>query len=308
MDKGYLQISFAWLFAIIVGAFILFLAIYFSSKLINTGNEEISAKTGKEFGVLLNPLETGFESLKSSSILLPIESRIYNKCTLDGVFGRQLIQVSQKSFGKWTETDLNAGFSNKYIFSENPIEGKRYYILSAPFDFPFKVADLISITSQNKKYCFQDAPEDVADEISKINQENLYVNNCSARKANVIICFGNENGCNVYVDYNNGIVRKGTDSVYFEGNALMYSAIFADKAIYECQLKRLMKRVNTLANLYIDKANFVAGVGCDTNLNVDLLALINAADNFRESSDISSIKLLTDEMNNQNGVAMCRLW
>ena len=154
--KAYLQISFAWLFAIIVGAVILFLAIFFSIKLINIEQTIQDAKTSKEIGILLNPLETGFETTKSTSISFPAETRIYNKCNNKGTFGRQIIQVSQKSFNEWSETNIDVGFSNKYIFSEEYVEGKKFYIFSKPFDFPFKVSDLMMITSSEKDYCFID--------------------------------------------------------------------------------------------------------------------------------------------------------
>ena len=83
--KAYLQISFAWLFAIIVGAFILFLAIYGVTKLIKTEETTQEARTGKEISVLLNPLETSFETGKTTSLTLPIETRIYNKCNNYGI-------------------------------------------------------------------------------------------------------------------------------------------------------------------------------------------------------------------------------
>ena len=79
-NKGYLQISFAWLFAIIVGAVILFLAIYASTRLMSTEQTTLDAKTGKEIGILLNPLETGFESIKATSLGFPVNTRIYNRC------------------------------------------------------------------------------------------------------------------------------------------------------------------------------------------------------------------------------------
>ena len=55
--KGYLQISFGWLFAIIVGIVIISLAIYFVTKMISTEGTIQSAKTSKEVGILLNPLD-----------------------------------------------------------------------------------------------------------------------------------------------------------------------------------------------------------------------------------------------------------
>ncbi|MBU2104378.1 MAG: hypothetical protein KKF67_01205, partial [Nanoarchaeota archaeon] len=158
--RGALDISFAWLFAIIIGGFILFLAVYAAIKLIGTEQTIQDAKTGKEIGVLLNPLETSFESGKTSLLTMPVETRIYNKCNNQGTFGRQIIQVSQKSFNKWTETNIDVGFSNKYLFSEKYAEGKKFYLFPKPFEFPFKVADLTIIIPKDKNYCFVNPSED----------------------------------------------------------------------------------------------------------------------------------------------------
>jgi len=90
--KGFLQISFGWLFAIIIGAIILFFAIYASVKLIGTEEQTAAAETGKEVAVLLNPLETGFGEEKTTPLSIPIESRINNRCDLFGDFGEQGIK------------------------------------------------------------------------------------------------------------------------------------------------------------------------------------------------------------------------
>jgi len=305
MAKG-LEFSFTWLFAIIAGAFILFLAIFLASKIINLGQTEISVKTGKQIGILLDPLETGFESLESSSFDMPVASRIYNNCSLNGNFGRQLIQVSQQSFGRWTKTNLNVGFSNKYIFSDEYVEGKKFYLFSKPFDFPFKISDLIMMTSSSKSYCFEDAPEQIADEITNINQGNLFAGNCS--KTSIKICFSGGTNCDINVDYDNGIVRKNSDTIYFQTDALMYAAIFSNKSLYECQLQRLMKRTNYLGQIYMDKANFISGTGCNTDVNTDLLLLISAADNLKSSSDLNTMKTISDDIQNKNDEVICKLW
>ena len=308
MKKRGLEFSFAWLFAIIVGAFILFLAIFAVSKIISLGETEVDAKTGKEFGIILNPLESGAESATSNYITMPVESRIYNKCNLEGNWGRQIIQVSQKSFNKWSQTNIDVGFSNKYLFSENYVEGKKFYLFSKPLEFPFKVSDLIIVTKAETKYCFIDAPEEIKDDISRLKQGNLLTENCSSKTENLKICFQSYNSCNVIVDYQNGVVKKGQNSLYFEGDALMFAAIFSDKDIYECQLKRLMKRTKNLALIYIDKGNFVSKVDCNSNLDTELSALISASANLKSSQDLSSLKLIVDELNDKNSEAICKLW
>lgn len=304
--RGYLQISFAWLFAIIVGAFILFLAIYGVTKLIRTEQTIQDAKTGKEIGILLNPLETSFETGKTTSFSLPVETRIYNKCNNNGIFGRQIIKISQKSFDKWTETDIDVGFSNKYIFSDEYIEGKKFYVFSKPFDFPFKVADLIYISSWSKEYCFLDPPEEIKDELLALKQKNIFVDNCS--ESNVKVCFDGGSNCDVVINYNMEYVEKKGERMYFEGDALMYAGIFADKEVYECQLKRVMQRTSHLALLYKDKAKFILQTaGCNTNLNLE--GLSNAANSLASSANLNSINYIIEDIKDKNeDNSECRLW
>ncbi len=306
-NKGALQISFAWLFAIIVGAVILFLAIFSTTKLIKTEQITQDAKTGKEIGVLLNPLETGFETGKTTSLTLPVETRAYNKCSNDGIFGRQIIQISQKSFNKWTKTDIDIGFSNKYIFSEEYVEGKKFYIFSKPFEFPFKISDLIYVTSSIKEYCFINPPEEIKDEISKLKQDNFLLENCSNSEKIVKVCFTNSPNCDINVNYPMKYVEKKQGKMYFEEDALMYAAIFADKEIYECQLKRLMKRAGHLALLYNDKANFISQIECHSNLN--LIGLSNSVDDIENSANLKSINYLVEEIKEKNEEnVLCKLW
>src|SRR3990167_5460352 len=118
MGKGAIEMSFGWLFAIVIGISIIALAIFGVTRIIKTENQAIDVKAGEEIGILLNPLETSFESAKTTSFSIPAESRIYNRCDNSNEFGSQKISVSQKSFNKWSETNLEASFSNKYIFSE----------------------------------------------------------------------------------------------------------------------------------------------------------------------------------------------
>jgi len=302
--RGFLQISFAWLFAIIVGAFILFLAIYAVTKVMKTGSEISDVEMGKEIGILLNPLETSFESGTSTSFKLPVESRIYNGCKNSGVFGKQTIKVSQMSFNKWSESDTEVSFSNKYIFSDKYVEGKEFYLFSKPFEFPFKVADLIYMTSSLDYYCFLDAPEDVESEISSLSQKNLFTENCPDESINV--CFESGGDCDILVsdDY----VEKNDERMYFEGESLMYAGIFSTEDVYECQLKRLMQRVESLSRLYKDKISFVSRVGCNSNLKSDLIELSNKANEFESSVNLRSLNQFTKKIEEKNDLAKCSLW
>jgi len=301
--RGYLEISFSWFFAVLVGIMILSLAIFAVTKIIKVGQTAQDVKVGKEIGILLNPLETSFEVGKTTSLSLPVETRIFNKCSNNGIFGKQSFQISQMSLNKWTQTDLNVSFVNKYVFSNGFVEGKKFYLFSKPFDMPFKIADLIFITSVNDEYCFVNPPEEISDELLALNQGNLLVNNCSDKS--IRVCFGGGN-CDISVNYNLNYVTKGSQKFYFEGDALMYAAVFSDKDVYECQLKRLMQRGEQLSLLYKNKATFVVWTGCKSNL--DLLGLSNLQKSFVSSLGLASISRLADEIKEKNDVAECKLW
>lgn len=302
--KAQLQISFGWLFAIIVGAVILFLAIYASTKLINVSQTEQDAKTGREIEVLLNPLETSFETGKTTSFTLPVETRIYNDCDNAGSFGTQKIKISQKSFGEWTDTNVDISFYNKYIFSKNPSESEKFYVFSKPFELPFKVADLIYLTSAEDTYCFTEAPEDIVDELSFLAQANIKSGDCTDK--DIKVCFESAS-CDINVNYAGGYVKKDNDNFYFDDDALMYAGIFSDKKTYECQVKRLMQRTENLAIIYNDKSNFISPKGCDSN--IDLLALGNLADNLESSNELKVVKKTADEISGlNNNLGGCRLW
>lgn len=304
-QKAYLQISFAWIFAIIAGIFILFLAIFAVTKFMDTEQIITETTTGKEIGISLNALETGFEEGKTTFITLPVETRMRNECNNNGVFGRQTIQLSQKSFNKWGDYGEEVGFSNRYIFSGDVIEGKKFYVFSKPFDFPFKVSDLVYMTSSEKNYCFIDPPERIGKELSNLNQKNLFLDELDECPENSLqICFNRGTNCDMFVDQNS--VRKRGDIMYFETDALMYAAIFGDKDVYECQVKRLMQRTKQLATIYDDKASLISNQGCD--LEINLFALRTAADDFSDSRSLAHIKGIAEDLDDKNDFGVCQLW
>jgi len=304
--KGYLQISFGWLFAIIVGIVIIALAIYFVTKMVGTQDTIQSAKTSKEIGILLNPLETSFESAVTSSVIFPKETRIYNRCDNYGNFGNQKIEIMQKSINnKWSKTNIEASFQNKYIFSERSDEGRTFYIFSKPFDFPFKVANLMYISSASTNYCFIDAPEDIKDEISDLKQPNLKLEEeCSEEDIKVCFEYGN---CDIQVNYDAKRVEKNNEEMFFETDALMYAAIFSDKATYECQLKRLMQRIEQLSNIYLGKSNALSIKGCEPVLNPYLSSLINSASSLSDSNQLYTVNFIIEELEEKNR-GNCKLY
>lgn len=307
--KGDLQMPFAWIFAIIVGAIILFLAIFAATKLIKTGEAATGARTGKEISALLNPLETGSEEGAVVHLNMPVETRIHNGCSQTNTFGRQTIEISQKSFNQWTDTDLEQGFTNKYIFSNGFSEGKNFIIFAKPFDMPFKVSDLIYLVPTADKYCFSNAPSRVKSELSDLDQENIFVEEDACEEGTIKVCFGSSSGCDINVnEFQKSVSKTGEESiVYYETDSLMYAAIFSDSAVYECHVKRLMYRLESLIDLYEGKQAILMSKDCPNRVNLQSLKL--SANSLSKSSDLISVVQDATQANVQNNLAgECKLW
>jgi hypothetical protein len=303
-SKRAMQLPFAWIFASIVGAFILFLSIYIGVKLINTSNVQTDYKIAEKIGILLGPLETGFESSKKNSMEIPVETRIYSECEESGNFGKQKIKASQFVLKKWTDANATVSFQNRYIFSRNYSEGKKFFIFIKPFEMPFKVADLVYLSSSRENYCFMDAPKNVKDELKSLGQENIMTSDCPSKS--IKICFSRGSSCDIEVEYDQKVVVKGSDRLYFQGDALMYAAIFSEKAEYECQVKRLMKRLEQLSLLYRDKATLVSKKDCQSNLDLGLLSM--AANSIQDSRALSIVGKISEDIDKNNEIAYCKLW
>ena len=243
MNKRGYEFSFVWIFAVIVGAFIIALAIFAANKLIDTQRLGIESERGKQIGVLLNPVETNLEQTKITKITVSDATRIYNRCRFSGVFGSQDISTSIKSgIGEeWrSQEGAASSFHNKYLFSSSVVEGdKEFYLLSKPFEFPFKVADFIILWSDKQDYCFVNPFQEIEEELSSLNPENILVanniNDCPS--ASIKVCFSTRpQECDIEVNSNTGTVYKKdaqetfhyVESFDFNNKfPMLYAAIFS---------------------------------------------------------------------------------
>ncbi|MEX0920975.1 MAG: hypothetical protein WDZ62_01800 [Candidatus Pacearchaeota archaeon] len=308
-NKSGFQMSFAWIFAIIVGVFILFLAIYGVTQFSDTGEDVSDISAGSEIGGILSALETGVESGQVTSLRMPLETRIINGCNPEGTFGTQSIGISQKNRGSWSESDLEVTFRDKYLFSERNVQGRSFFFFSKPFELPFEVADLTYVTSSEDNYCFVDAPENIKEELENLGQENMFTEDSfdSCQETSIKVCFENfGEDCEVEVDYLSGKVVKNRESVYFETDSLMYAAIFSEPQYYECQVERLIKKTDELSSIYESKANIISAEGC--NSNVDLGSFRNLLGNYRDSSNLLDIAITANNIDSQNSRERCKLW
>ena len=131
------QFNFVWLFAIVAGGAILFLAIYGALQFGDTLRYGSDTKAAKSIAILTDPLQAGFAEGSFGKILFRQEARVNNIC-FDGEFGKNDISVSQRSDvgAEWNLAGGATSVYNKYIFSSEKSSGFDYYVFSKPFNFP----------------------------------------------------------------------------------------------------------------------------------------------------------------------------
>ncbi len=266
-------IEFGWIFALIVGAIILFFAFYFiGTKL---GEQKTVGKLGTEsqLDILWSPFASFGSLAETSSKEFALKSieKINFSCSYDTEFGYSGISVvtNVKTYSRPKQ------IYDKYIFSEKALEGKNFQVISKPFEMPWRVADLIYFIQKNKKYCFEDFPdnrveEEFGGEGNGMNISNFNFSGCKNNKDFIQVC--DSGNCDIKVSLiTNSVAKKDsngrTKTVYFSGDALMYAAIFSDPDIYDCNVRRLAKRIKNEAEIYSGKAMALASKGCDVSFS-----------------------------------------
>ncbi len=316
--KGF-SANFSWIFAIIVGAVILFLAFFIAMQIFGTGEYERTTETAKSLSNVLNPMITGFESFRGDSIELKKETRIYNSCSLIGKFGENRVQVSEKvDLGdkEWSDRGGNIPAPKyQYVFAEDVVEteDKELYFLSAPFRMPFKTGEIMIWYS--KKYCFVDPPREIRTYVRNIGNINIEENLENCRANSIKVCFG-RNDCDIVVEdgcnregceeYEEGRVKKENKAVFYTGN-LVYGAIFGSVENYKCNVERLMKRLESLSEVYEVKSQIISN-RCGSGLTQDITEMKKMAQNYDGLEDLLEIKIKSEEIEEKNRDAICELY
>jgi hypothetical protein len=330
MNKRGFEFSFAWIFAVLVGAVILFLAIFATTRLIGIEGAVQNTELGREIGILLSPIETNLESVKIAKIDTPTDTRIFNECEEGGVFGRQNIRVGTRSSlnDEWSYPGEASTFFNKYLFSDAAIEGDEFVVMAKPFKLPFKVADLIFLWSSKEKYCFVRPPRDMEEEIEVLRRDSgfdirldLSDNLAGCGEEDRKVCFdffGWGGDCDISVSTTAESVRKGGKILYYEQSiggrededrlSLLYAAIFADPEIYECQVKRLMRRTSELSLLYLNKTEYLSSRGCSSNLEIELKSHATKASSVKNSLGLDLVFQSAGQIRSKNDKLVCKLF
>jgi hypothetical protein len=295
--KKAIAMSFNWIFAIVAGGFILFLAIYGAGKFIRTSEQATYTETAASLTAVFDPLETGLASGKAHSIGFKKDSKIFFDCNskLNPPFGKQYISFSEKTLGDtYGERGGKVSIVNKYLFADDIVEGKSVYIFSKPFFMPFKVADLNMVISGSEEYCFHDAPESVREDLESLNLNSIIFVNETNECEGTDVCF-ERSGCDIVVEDDH--VKKRRERMYYTGD-MIYAAIFSSPDIYECNFKRLKNKFNEVAKIYTKKIEIMERQGCLPTIGAKLQALIDRE--VHSSSDILEFNAAIEEIDSIN--------
>ncbi len=304
MKKKGIAFTFGWLFAILIGAAILFLAIYATVQLVGTERAVQETEAAKQLELILTPVETGYEEGKSvPPIIFPTETRIYNNCSTRGNFGEQNLRI---------EDGEPITSYNKYIFSPSAMESRELYAFSKPFDMGFKIANLLFLW--DRKYCFVSAPSEIEREVRALNLPEINttdnINECE-NGAEVVCFFSELEKCDTVINPIQKTVRKGNRMMFYK-DSLVYGAIFSEPGFYECEIQRLMKRTSELAFLYNEKSKFISARsdGCSSELQPLLETLGTYGIELNNSrglvAQLDPIAKELAEMNER--MTACKLW
>ncbi|MEI6731557.1 MAG: hypothetical protein WCK90_02650, partial [archaeon] len=288
---------------------VIFLAIYAATKFVVTERITIDTRAAKELGVLLTPIETTLEEGIANKIIFPVETRLYNECGTDGNFGVQKISTSSKSGigNAWEKPGGKVSFYSKYIFSRNVEQGKTFNVVSMPFEFPFKVTDVILVWSGD--YCFVSPPQDIEEFVTNLNVQSINVTNSltECKVGSIKVCFDRTDKCDMFVNTQGKKVTKNNTNVYFEGN-LVYGAIFADTKTYDCQVKRIMKRASSLASIYLEKTRDLTPLGCSSNMDSELAAYSSKAGKIAGTNELYAVATIAESLRGKNNGLVCKLF
>ncbi|MEK6924773.1 MAG: hypothetical protein AABW71_00870 [Nanoarchaeota archaeon] len=315
MNRNGVDFTFSWIFAIIAGAVILGAAIYITTQLIDSSDVQRDTLVAGEIANLLNPIQTNLEDNKYSVINFATDTRVYNECSTQGVFGVQRLSTASKTRNQWSDESIRKSVYDKYLFSGEveETEDKRLHIMVNPLVAPFKIGDIISI--YGAKYCFvnpSNSVEDLINDLSVDGKQDIginittSINNCERNVTTV--CF-NRIGCDINVNTQSEVVTKDGNDMYYEGDSLMLAAIFSDYEIYECQISRLMKRASELGVVYSKKAVYIEGSGCSNNLVSDLQSFVLAT-NVTSSRDFARqvMPIAEDLERRNNDLGSCKVF
>jgi len=311
--KGAIEIQFNWLFVLIVGAVIL---IIFSGIILRQKN---ISETSKNV-LILNNLDAILAGSESSSgtvnvVKIP-ESNIEFRC-------------NRYSIGK-----LSKQLDVMNVFPSSVLEGDRIIAMTLDFSIPYRITNLIYLTSPNYRYVF------VGDNALTRQISNLMPNETFSEtfsnlgevnyrgESNVRFVFFNVpfdiekpfgfnlkeyssltdkgvTGLNIKGDSESGVIEFlqkkgdkleliGTSS--YLGKESLLGAIFSDSPeVYGCAMDNVFEKISIVTDVYLGKVQRIREIYSE---NYDRCS--NFMDTVYDINSLNKIKTSSREFNEQN--------
>lgn len=297
--------EFGWIFAVIVGAVILFLAFYFVGT--NLLSERIKKDTvaAQTFETLMNPLSYlgSLGAVTSMPLNLSEKSELLLECDTGEDIGSKLgwNSITVMTGKKGSESIPRTAY-DKYIYADiSGLEVKNLHSITMSFDMPWRVADLTMLWPADRIYCFEDTPRDLKDKLEDLNISSIVLDEdeCPDDVEVTSVCF-KSSGCDINA-YNGIVTKEDRTKLPYSGNALMLAAIFSEPDLYKCNAVRLAKRLSMQAQIYGAKSE-AASCGISTG------QLKSAADGIAEygiGTDITRVNRLSNEAQAAQGILRC---
>jgi len=296
------QFQFAWIFAVIVGALILFLAFYFVGTTLLRQRYEQETIQAQSLDILLNPFAYlgSLGATTYNPLALPEESEILLDCyeiELGDLGYNEITLVSEEEAG------IPKLAYDKYIFAPQPMKGKNFEALSKPLELPWRVADLIILWPADQEYCFT---REIS-ELERLNISTIKIKNVDECGPDSISVCINSAGCDITVSTTSKTVKKQGKTLHYTHDSLMYAAIFSDPVLYECNVQRLASRIYTESEIYEKKAILLAQKNCNTAYNLDSIKDAAHA-TFINPLNIRQIETAAETLKYINNRADCALF
>jgi hypothetical protein len=292
--------SFAWIFSIIVGAVFFFLAFFFITQYgKKTAEPQREAIVESGISVLVEPFSAigSLVEAQGSVLEFPPETYVEFGCNVDGDYS----EIKARSTKERTFSLIKKAY-DKYIFSSAiATKGKEnYFAFSMPLKDPFYIATPVIIVTNN--YCFVSLPSyEMEEELKaiseKINLTKYRFNFTDCPPGYLKVCGDTStSGCDISIS---SLPACGGKCGYVGGKFwwgdLVYPAIFADSDVYNCNLERILERMKTLADIYLNKTAMLEG--CNTgDISEKLKELKNAIGNFKGSKDGNNLVSLYNKI------------
>ncbi|MBW2981365.1 hypothetical protein KY343_00665 [Candidatus Woesearchaeota archaeon] len=312
--KAQLAIPFHWIFILIAGALILifFISIVFKQKAVS--EEKLSAE-------LISSIEeifTGAGVGEDETIhVIDIPKTEFN-FICEEESGISEYSIKGTGVPRQTPTEI--------MFSPDLVKGKELIIWSMPWSMPFKITNFIMISSSDVRYIIfhsqaeadfaqqvkTDMPDPLTvDLVTNINQipdtgnykikfifigidpttVDLSILKDKPNKAVSAVRIGSdhvvfyEKQFNIFVQQEKGTVIYLP--AYNEKDAIYFAAMYAENAEqYRCNLKKILKRLNFVSEIYKDRTLRLQG-NYNPNNPGDICGKLYAVDGFSRLNSVA---------------------